>query len=85
MFKNRSILVTLATTLSLLCVLFFGLFVICFKYVFFITVARTRKIEIEVLNAHFDKVVVIFGLYVFNAFEADRRREKPHLKWLHKP
>lgn len=29
-----------------------------FKYVFFITVARTRKIEIEVLNAHFDKVVL---------------------------
>ena len=47
--------------------------------------ARTRKIEIEVAECDFDEVVVIFGLYVFNAFEADRRGEKPHLKWLHKP
>jgi len=39
----------------------------------------------KLLNAHFDEFVVIFGLYLFNAFEADRGWEKPHLQCLHKP
>ena len=48
--------------------------------------ARTKKkLRLKLLNAHFDEFAVSFGLYLFNAFEADRRGEKPHLQWLHKP
>lgn len=39
-----------------------------------------EKLRMKLLNAHVNEFLVIFLYYIFfNALEADRRREKPHL------
>ena len=80
MFNKRSILITLTNAFVFLWVLFFGFFVIFFKIRFLIIVARTRKTENEVAEWARQWIFSNFLYFIFfNAFEADRRREKPHL------